>query len=88
MVTRDDDPEFSNFVNAVVMSLFVAEQRNITKATASFSFPETFAFGDGHKDMFKHAVSAEGNYGELYTEYMAPFMPRQCVNRVILEQVH
>jgi len=81
MVTRDDDPEFSNFVNAVVMSLFVAEQRNITKATASFSFPEYWLLVMATRTC-SSMLYQQRETTENYTEYMEPFMPRQSVNRV------
>lgn len=65
IVTRSNDPEWSDFVNSVLVALQVAEQLNITKATAN-SFPQTNLFGNDYKDMFRHAIGHAGNLGELH----------------------
>ena len=73
-VLRQDDPEFGDFVNAILFSLMAAEQQNITQNTAHL-VPQTMLFGDQFKDMFRHALAYAGNYDMLYhrprtTEYL------------------
>lgn len=82
MVTRDGDPEFAKFVNAVFQSLLHAEKENITMATA-VSFAQTGEdFGDDYKDMFKNALAAVGNYGEIYAKHLESISPRLTVNMI------
>lgn len=63
-MTAAGDSIFGDVVNAVVHSLFVAEQHNIIQATAHL-FPQTTVFGEEYKDIFRSAVAAVGNYGEI-----------------------
>jgi len=79
LMTPADDPVLSDFVNAVFGALLVAELRNITRETAE-QFPQTQVFGDGYQDMFRHAVAAVGNYGEMYESSVEPFQPRENQN--------
>ena len=51
MVTKSTDPEFADFVKSVLQALLVAEQHNITQATAD-TFPQTSMFGPTYKNMF------------------------------------
>lgn len=82
MVTRDGDPEFAHFVNAVFQSLLDAEKANITMATA-VSFAQTGeTFGDEYKDMYKNALAAVGNYGEIYAKHLESISPRLKVNMI------
>ncbi|CAB9510546.1 extracellular solute-binding protein [Seminavis robusta] len=64
-VTRKDDPEFSDFVNAILMGLMAAEKDNITQAT-SHLMPETSLFGDDYKYMFQDSVAVGGNLAEAF----------------------
>ncbi|CAB9511220.1 Putative amino-acid ABC transporter-binding protein YhdW [Seminavis robusta] len=81
MVTRDDDPTFSNFVHSVLHSVFVAEQVGITQET-SHLVPDTFIsgselFGDRFANMFEDAIAIIGNYGELYDRHAASAVARE-----------
>lgn len=82
MLTAPHDPRFSDFANSVLQSLFVAEAHNITQSTAFDEFDSTLAFGESYTDMFRHAVAAGGNYGELYERFLQPYSPRQGLNRI------
>lgn len=75
--TRSQDRAFSKFVSWVFTGLLHAEANNITKATAD-EMPCTGLFGKQFQGMFREAVRAVGNYGELWEENV-PF-PRTGMN--------
>ncbi|CAB9524429.1 extracellular solute-binding protein [Seminavis robusta] len=81
LATRKDDPEFTAFVAAILDSLFVAELHNITQATAHL-FPPMQIFGIDSQYMFQDAISAVGNYGEIYKRHLARGIPRATLNEV------
>jgi hypothetical protein len=64
-MTRQDDPEFSDFVNAILLALLAAEQKNITQSNAHL-MPSTTLFGHEYKDMFRSAVAFAGNFDDSY----------------------
>lgn len=80
IVTRPDGAEWSDFVNAIVMSLLVAEQEGIAQETALESMPTTHLFGDDYKDMFKNAVAYAGNFGQIYNHLLQEGVPRASLN--------
>lgn len=59
----------------VVSALFYAEERDITHATAN-EMPVVNMFGTLFKRMFRDAIFAVGNYGELYGRSMEAFLSR------------
>ena len=80
MVTRSGDPEFSDLVNWVLQSLFYAEAQNVTMETAD-TFVETGeVFGEKYIDMFRNALGAVGNYGEIYDRHLQSISPRLKIN--------
>ncbi|CAB9505643.1 extracellular solute-binding protein [Seminavis robusta] len=81
VATREDDPEWSDFVNAVIMALFVAEKHNITKDTATL-FPQTTLFGGDYTNMFRNAIGYAGNYGEMWEHFLEWGVPRNSLNRI------
>jgi ABC-type amino acid transport substrate-binding protein len=81
MVTRAEDPWFSDFANPVLNTLIVAEVNGITQSTASL-MGMTDAFGTGYSDMFQHAIAAGGNYGELYDRYLERYSKRHTMNLI------
>jgi len=88
IVTRDDDTEFSDFVNWVLQALLAAEQHGITKDNIMLmsgdvpKFRQPSVFGDQYKDMFYDAVAAVGNYGEIYERLSPEIYPRNLVNSI------
>ena len=80
MVTRQEDTELSDFVNSVLASLIVAEASNITQSTAE-KFPQTEVWSE-YPTMFRDAVAAVGNYGEVFARYMEIYTPRQGLNLI------
>ncbi|CAB9502616.1 extracellular solute-binding protein [Seminavis robusta] len=81
LATREDDPEFTAFVGAIMDSLNVAELHNITQATAHM-FPATQVFGTEYEYIFQNAIAAVGNYGEIYDRHMAKGIPRATINQI------
>lgn len=79
MASNKDDVRFADFVNGVLQALVVAEAYNITQSTAD-ALPETTIFGEQYRNMFRDAVAAVGNYGELYSRYMEIHSPREGLN--------
>ena len=82
IVTRDGDPEFADFAELVLQSLFHAEAQNVTMMTAD-TFTQTGEFfGDEYEDMFKNALAAVGNYGEIYARHLEPISARLKVDTI------
>jgi general L-amino acid transport system substrate-binding protein len=79
MVTRDDDPVWSDLVNTVLQSLWAAEAQDITQDTAE-AFKYTPIFGNLPESMFVDAIAAVGNFGELYARHLEKIVPRAGVN--------
>ena len=71
IATRDDDPKWSDFVNAIVLGLFAAEEANIYQSNASF-MANAVVLGDE----LVRAVEAVGNYGEVYARGVKPMAQR------------
>lgn len=79
MITRQSDPHWSDFSNWVLRSLITAEHLNLTNETAN-EFPQTELFGGEFKDMFRRAIAAVGNYGQMYERHFQERIPRQGMN--------
>ena len=74
IVTRQDDPRWSDFVNWVLQGLLTAEEDSFSQSTAS-SFSKTDVFGAGFEDLFVNALGAVGNYGEMYARNLESIIP-------------
>jgi general L-amino acid transport system substrate-binding protein len=81
LVTRQDDVEWSNFVFWIVSSIFYAEEAGITSAAPN-DMPLTSLFGPLYVDMFRLAVGAVGNYGEIYKRQAEQDVPRGGLNEL------
>mmetsp|Transcript_2794 Transcript_2794/g.4088 ORF Transcript_2794/g.4088 Transcript_2794/m.4088 type:complete len:121 (+) Transcript_2794:11-373(+) len=79
LVTREDDPQWSDFVFWVVMGTFIAEDKLIAKEIFG-DMVDVFAFGSNFKGMHRHAISAVGNYGEIYSRSVESIVPRKGRN--------
>ncbi|KAK1736012.1 amino acid ABC transporter [Skeletonema marinoi] len=82
IVTRDGDPEFADFAELVLQSLFHAEAQNVTMMTADTFTQTGDFFGDEYEDMFKNALAAVGNYGEIYARHLEPISARLKVDTI------
>ncbi|CAB9503214.1 extracellular solute-binding protein [Seminavis robusta] len=81
LVMGQSDPEFIAFVNSVLQALFAAEQHNITQAEADM-MPQTSVFGEQYEDMFRWAIQASGNFGEIYERHFSSTLPRGSLNSI------
>ena len=79
LVTREDDTQFSAFVFWVVSIIFWAEEQGITMANAN-QLAQVNLFGPEFMGMFRNAVAAVGNYGEIYQRNAEADMPRGGLN--------
>lgn len=80
-MTREDDPRWSDFVNSIIQAVFHADEIGITQQQSS-DFPLSDLFGDSFSDMFQKAISAVGNYGEIYARNMEALVPRDGLNLI------
>jgi hypothetical protein len=81
LVTRQHDEQWSAFVYWVVSSIFYAEEEGITAETAN-EMPLVSLFGPLFFNMFRDAVRAVGNYGEIYERRAQADVPRGGLNLV------
>jgi hypothetical protein len=81
VMNKGGDSRWTDFVNAVVQSVLVAEQHNITQETAHL-FPQTNVFGQHLENAFRNAVSAVGNLGEVYTKHLGQIPVRDPANKI------
>lgn len=75
VVTRQDDPQFTAFVNWIVSATFYAEEKGITEESPE-GMPFTFLFGPRYVRMLKDAIQAVGNYGEIYERSLQDLVAR------------
>jgi hypothetical protein len=68
IVTRDDDPMWSDLVNWVLLALVHADDLGITQSKAHH-FPTTMSFGRGFEHMFQHAIGSVGTFLEIRNRY-------------------
>lgn len=81
LMTREDDPRWSDFVNLIVQAVLHADEIGRTQQNA-FDFPSSDLFGESFSDMFRHAISAAGNYEEIYARNMEALVPRDGLNLI------
>ena len=79
LATREDDFQWSAFAYWIVTATFSAEEENITQSTSN-KMPLVNLFGPDHSRMFRDAIVATGNYGEIYARSMQSFVPRSGRN--------
>jgi ABC-type amino acid transport substrate-binding protein len=80
LVTRDDDMEWSDYVNWVFLALLTAENRTITQQFAHAIIQNPAPSVDLTQLQFYQAVATVGNYGEMYTRHLRSIVPRAPVN--------
>jgi len=79
LVTRQDDPQWTSFVNGVVDATFFAEEQGITKETSG-KMPEVNLFSEVFSEMFRNVISAVGSYGEIYERSIEDEIQRSGLN--------
>jgi general L-amino acid transport system substrate-binding protein len=80
LVTRQNDHQWSQFVNWIVEAIFYAEEVGITSVTASNQMPSVELFGPNFRNIFRNAVGAVGHYGEIYARNAENENPRGGLN--------
>lgn len=81
LVTRDDDPRWSDMVQWVLQGILAAEERGILQATAS-NFVSLEYFGDSFTEAFRNVIAEVGNYAEIYDRHLRKILPRAEVNKI------
>jgi hypothetical protein len=81
LVTRQDDPQWSDFVHWIVTATFYAEENGITKANASL-MPTVNLFGPTYAQMLPRAIEAVGSYAEIYERNIGGRFNRTGLNRL------
>ena len=81
LVTRQNDPQWSSFVYWVVSAIFFAEEHGISQLR-SIEMPLVNLFGNDYSRMFRNAVGAVGNFGEMYNRNVASEVPRSRLNKL------
>lgn len=90
LVTLEDDPKWSSFVNLVVTATIHTEEQGINQNTGG-RMPLVFLFGPLYTLLFRNTIQAVGNYAEMYERNLAASMPRgglNMLNHVPLEAQH
>lgn len=81
IVTRDDDQQWSDFVNWIMNALVAAEDVGVSQRTA-ITLGKTEYFGSDFENMFINAIKDVGNYGEVYRRHLEPILPRPVPDRI------
>lgn len=79
LVTREDDPQWSDFVFWVVSATIIAEERFIVQSMHG-DMEEAKVFGPSFRSMLRQVIQAVGNYGEIYDRSIGRLVPRQGRN--------
>ena len=82
IMTREDDPSFSDFCFWVLQATIFAEEEEITQMTAADTMPLINLYGDLFTRMLQNAVQAVGNTGELYERNIERLVPRAGLNQL------
>lgn len=75
LVTRQDDPQWSDFAYWTVGAIFYAEENGIT-AESSNKMPIVNLFGRKYARFMRDIIAAVGNYGEIYERNVEAEVPR------------
>ena len=79
LATSEKDPRFSSFVYWVVSAIVASEEQGIEASL----LPAVNLFGPSVKeDMLRNAVTAVGNFGDIYQRNLEQHMPRGGLNKV------
>ena len=81
LATRQNDPQWSSFVNWVVDGTIHAEENGITQRLSN-SMPVINVFGGNFSRFFRDALHAVGNYGEIYERNLSPLLRRSGRNTI------
>jgi hypothetical protein len=85
MITRQGDKMFSSFVNCIVLSTFYAANEGINRNN-SFAMPTMTIFGNDMLWALKDAISANGNYDEMYFDNFGNNVTKAEIGRNALNE--
>lgn len=83
LATRQDDVQWSKYVYWIVESTFFAEEKNISFESSN-QMPLVDLFGEALARMFRDAILAVGNYGDVYRRNLQIHIPREGRNLINL----
>jgi ABC-type amino acid transport substrate-binding protein len=81
IVTRTEDPQWSDFTNWVMTALLAAEDGQVTQRSAA-KMGRTKVFGPTLQNMFVNVIKDVGNYGEMYRRNLEDILPRATPDRI------
>lgn len=86
IVTRDNDPKFSDFVNFILQSLMTAEELSLAASAqiSSSDLGTTDLFGSKFREMSQDAHAVVGDFGDLYDKHLEGLVPRSQANHLNL----
>mmetsp|Transcript_18657 Transcript_18657/g.26322 ORF Transcript_18657/g.26322 Transcript_18657/m.26322 type:complete len:652 (+) Transcript_18657:51-2006(+) len=79
LVTREDDPKWSDFVYWTVAATFYADEYKI-KQDFYLDMPKVQVFGSHLEDMFQQAIKAVGNYREMHDAHVGADVDQDARN--------
>jgi hypothetical protein len=81
IVTRTDDPQWSDFVNWVMTALLAAEDGQVSQRSAA-KMARSSVFGPSLQNMFVNVIQDVGNYGEMYRRNLEDILPRATPDKI------
>ena len=75
MATREDDVQWSEFVNLIIVSTIQAEANDIQQL-AAIDMPTLDLFGPSFQQAIRDVILYVGNYAEIYERNMEQYIPR------------
>lgn len=79
LVTRQNDAQWTAFVNWVVEATIYAEEKGITQSESS-QMPVQFLLGPNYSRVLRDAIQAVGNHAEIYERNMESLVQRGGLN--------
>lgn len=81
LVTRDDDPFWSDIVEWVLQALIGAEEEGVDQNSAD-STPTTPYFGTELENLFRNTIAEVGSFKEMYERHLSIILPRGEINEI------
>ena len=75
LATMEDDHDWATYVYWIVAATIYAEEHGYNQTTSG-EMPEVFVYGSDFNRIFRDAIFAVGNYGDLYRRNVEEFIPR------------
>lgn len=82
LVTNQNDPEWSTYVNWVLMGTMYAESHGITNLNPN-DMPAVKLYGPDFVRMFRDLILLVGNYAQIYERNLEEMIPRSGLNMLV-----